>query len=315
MDRHVWLRLNRDLPAGEAEALHQLFPTVTFSPEVAPADHPSIEIVFTNSRLPDDVTAQLPALKWIHTSYGGGLSYLTPAVVARGIAVTCSRGVQAHALSEFTEACVLALTKKLPTLWQLKQQRRWDETAMPDTLTGKVAGLLGLGAMGSAVAQRLHKQGMRVRAIRRNIHDVPPYVESVTAMDRLPELLRDCDVLVIGLPGSEAMRDLIGERELQSMKKTSFLINLVTREIVNDAALLRALQDGWIAGAACNVFGTNPLPADSPLWDAPNLIISPNVAQGDPQRWQKLKAIFTHNLGQFLSGKPMTNIVNGTTAY
>ena len=314
MDRPVWLRLNRDLPAGEAEALHQLFPTVRFSGEVAPADYPAIDVVFTNSRLPDDVTAQLPALKWIHTSYGGGLSYLTPSVVARGIAVTCSRGVQAHALSEFTEACVLALTKKLPMMGQRKQEHRWDETIAPDTLSGKVAGLLGLGAVGSAVAQRLHKHDMIVRAIRRNLHDVPPYVESVSAMVRLLDIMADCDFLIIGLPGGEAFRNLIGERELQTMKPTSYLINLVTRDIVNDDALLKALRNGWIAGAACNVFGANPLPADSGLWDAPNLIISPNVASSDPQRWQKLRTVFTSNLTQHLQGKPMVNIVTAASS-
>ncbi len=314
MDCHVWLRLGRDLPQGEADALHRQFPNVKFSADPKPEDYPSIQVVFTNSRLADEQAAQLPGLKWIHTTYGGGLNYLTPSVVARAIPVTSSRGVQAEPLSEFTEACVLAFAKKFPSLWQAKQERRWDETIRPDTLAGKVVGLLGLGAVGSAVAQRLHKQGMSVRAIRRKIHDVPPYVDAVYAMDRLPDLLRDCDVLIISLPGSDAMRGLIGERELQSMKKTSYLVNLVTREIVPDAALLRALQNGWIAGAACNVFEANPLPAESPLWDAPNLIISPGIASSDPQRWQKLRKVFTDNLARYLPGQPMANTVNGTDA-
>lgn len=314
MDCHVWLRLGKDLPQGEAAALAGQFPNVKFSVEVEPKDYPTVQAVFTNSRLADDLAAQLTGLKWIHTTYGGGLSYLTPSVVACGVVVTCSRGVQAQALSEFTEACVLALIKKFPALWQLKQERRWDESMHPDTLTGKVVGLLGLGAVGSAVAQRLHKQGMVVRAIRRAIHDVPPYVDAVYAMDRLPDLLHACDVLIISLPGSDAMRGLIGERELRSMKPTSHLINLVTREIVDDALLSRALREGWIAGAACNVFSTNPLPTDSALWDAPNLIISPGIASGDPQRWQKMRKIFTDNLSRYLPGQPMENIVSEASA-
>jgi phosphoglycerate dehydrogenase-like enzyme len=314
VDCHVWLRLGKDLPQGEVDVLRGQSPEVKFSVDAQPADYSSITAVFTNSRLPDELAAQLPALKWVHTTYGGGLSYLTPSVVARGIAVTSSRGVQAEALSEFTEACVLAFAKKFLTLARLKQERSWDETVRPDTLAGKVAGLLGLGAVGSAVAQRLHKQGMSVRAIRRNIHDVPSYVDSVHAMDRLPDLLRECDFLIIGLPANEALRGLIGERELQSMKKTSYLINLVTRDVVDDMALLRALQNGWIAGAACNVFEGGPLPPESPLWDAPNLIVSPNVAQGDPQRWKKLKTVFSDNLARYLSGQPMVNLVNGTNS-
>lgn len=313
MNCHIWLKLGRDLPAGEADALRGLFPAIRFSTDITPADYPSITAVFTNGRLADELAVQLTALQWIHTTYGGGLSFLTPSVVQRGITVTCSRGVQAHALSEFTEACVLALTKKLPTLWQRKQERRWDETIAPDTLSGKVAGLLGLGAVGSAVAQRLHKHGMIVRAIRRNLLDVPPFVESVSAMVRLPDVMADCDFLIIGLPGGEAFRNLIGERELHAMKPTSYLINLVTRDIVNDDALLKALRNGWIAGAACNVFGDSPLPAESGLWDAPNLIISPNVASSDPQRWQKLKSVFANNLTQHLLGKSMVNIVTAAS--
>jgi phosphoglycerate dehydrogenase-like enzyme len=98
------------------------------------------------------------------------------------------------------------------------------------------------------------------------------------------------------------------------MKPTSYLINLVTRGIVEDAVLLRALREGWIAGAACNVFETNPLPEDSELWDAPNLIISPSVAQTDPQRWQKLKKVFTDNLDRHLQGAAMENIVDAKGA-
>mgnify|MGYP003346223586 CR=1 FL=1 len=280
-----------------------------------PERYGDIDVVYTNSRLNDDLAAKLTSLKWIQTTYGGGGSYLTPSVVARKIPVTCSRGVQAQPLSEFTEACVLALAKRFPLLGQLKSQRRWDETLMLDSLPGKVAGLLGFGAVGSAVAQRLHKQGMRIRAIRRNVADAPPYVERMMAMDRLAELLAEADVIVIGLPPLPNLRGLIGTAQLRSMKKTAFLVNLVTREIVDDGALATALEQGWIAGAACNVFGTNPLPENSPLWNAPNLIISPNVASTDPLRWQSLRKVFADNLGRWIKNAPLVNLVDGQGAY
>ena len=314
MSCRVWLRLGAELPEGDVEALGKQFSGVDFRVKLEPKDYPAIDAVFTNGRLADEVASQLTSLKWIQTTYGGGGSYLTPSVVARGIAVTSSRGVQAHPLSEYTETCVLAFAKKLPLLFQLKQQRHWNEDLSLDTLTGKIAGLLGLGAMGSAVAQRLHKQGMRVRAIRRNLNDVPDYVERVVGMDCLSDILAESDYLIIGLPPFDESNDLIGEKQLRSMKKTSFLINLVTRGIVDDGALATALREGWIAGAACNVFGTNPLPVDSPLWDAPNLIISPNIASTDPQRWTKLRQVFVDNLGRYLQGNPMLNLV-GTATY
>jgi phosphoglycerate dehydrogenase-like enzyme len=303
------------LPSDGVAAFTSEFPGVKFSADVAPENYPEIDVVFTNSRLNDDLAAKLTSLKWIQTTYGGGGSYLTPSVVARKIPVTCSRGVQAQPLSEFTEACVLALAKRLPLLGRLKREHRWDDTLELDGLPGKIAGLLGFGAVNSAVAQRLHKQGMRVHAIRRNINDVPPYVEEMSTMDALPQVLADSDVVVIGLPPIENLRGRIGEKELRSMKKTAFLVNLVTRQIVDDDALATALEQGWIAGAALNVFGASPLPENARLWDAPNLIISPNVASTDPERWWKLRRVFTDNLGRWQKEAPLANLVDGQGAY
>lgn len=314
MTCHVWLKLESELPEGEAEDLARRFPGVRFTVEEPGADFP-VDAVFTDRRLPDEVTAGLASLKWIHTTYGGGTAYRTPLVVARGIMVTSSRGVQAAPLAEFTEACVLALAKKLPTLIGRQRERRWDERLPLGTLPGQVAVLLGLGAVGSLVAERLHGHGMKVRAIRRNLDDVPPYVESVSGWDRLPGLLAEADFLVIGLPPTEELRGRLGEAQLRAMKPAGHIVNLVTRGIIPDAALDKALREGWIAGAACNAFETNPLPADSPLWDAPNLIISPNVSHSDPGRWRKLKAVFTENLERYLRGGDMINVVGGKGAY
>lgn len=311
MECRVWLRQVSTLPEGGIDALRRQFPDVQFSQDITPEEYARIDVVFTSKRLEDEIAIQMSSLKWIHTSYGGGASFLTPSVVNRGIPVTCSRGVQAEPLSEFTEACVLAFTKKLPLLSRLKEGRQWDEDITLDTLSGKVAGLLGLGAVGSAVAQRLHKQGMKVHAIRRKIHDIPPYVEHVYGIDQLDKVLSVADFLIIGLPAVDEVKGLIGEKELRSMKRESVLINLVTRGVIKDITLAKALRNGWIAGAACNVFETNPLPENAALWDAPNLIISPSVAQGDSKRWQKLEKVFAENLGHYLQGTPMINIIDG----
>jgi phosphoglycerate dehydrogenase-like enzyme len=312
---HVWLRVGGELPKDGVAAFTAEFPGVKFSADVKPEDYSTVDVVFTNSRLNDDLAVKLTSLKWIQTTYGGGASYLTPSVVTRKIPVTCSRGVQAQPLSEFTEACVLALAKRLPLLDRLKQEHRWDDSLELDGLPGKVAGLLGFGAVGSAVAQRLHKHDMRIHAIRRNVNDIPPYVEKMSTMDRLPQVLAESDVIVIGLPPLDGLRGLIGEKALRSMKKTAFLINLVTRQIVDDEALATALENGWIAGAALNVFSSSPLPENSRLWNAPNLIISPNVASTDPQRWLKLRQVFTGNLSRYLKKETLVNMVDSQGAY
>jgi phosphoglycerate dehydrogenase-like enzyme len=315
LDCHVWLRLGRELPGDGLNAFAGQFPNVKFTAAEVPEDSGAVNIVFTNKPLPDETTRQLSALKWIHTTYGGGASYRTALVAERGIIVTSSRGVQSVALAEFTEAAVLALAKRFPVLWRFKQERRWDETLPLNTLSGQVVGLLGLGAMGSLVAKRLRGHGMRVHAIRRNLSDVPPYVDSVSGWDRLRQILAEADFLIVALPASKELQGRLSESEFRSMKPSSYLINLVTRGIVPDAALATALRAGWIAGAACNVFETNPLPQESPLWEEPNLIISPNVAQGDPHRWEKLREIFTGNLERYLTGGDLMNVVGDKGAY
>lgn len=303
------------MPDGEVAALAEAYPAARFAVGEAPPEGEAVEVVFTNSLLPDEVSQRLGALKWIHTTFGGGAAFRTPPVVARGITVTSSRGVQAVPLAEFTEACVLALAKRFPTLWQYKGERQWDETIRLDTLSGQTAVFLGLGAVNSLVARRLHERGLRVLAIRRNLTDVPPYVDAVADWDKLPQLLAEADFLIVALPASERFHGKLGEAELRAMKSTGHVINLVTRGIIPDAVLLRALSEGWIAGAACNVFEVNPLPPESPLWAMPNLIISPNIAQGDRQRWHKLKDVFTGNLQRYLKGDPLMNIVGGAGAY
>ena len=305
----VWLRLGAELRDGEIDAFAQQFPDVAFAAGEAPAES---EIVFTNSRLSDEIVAQLPALKWIHTTFGGGAAFRAlPSVQARGITVTSSRGVQAVPLAEFTEACVLALVKSFPVLARNKAERRWDETLALDTLDGKVALFLGLGAVNGLAARRLRERGLRVRAIRRNVAEVPAYAEKVCGWDQLPALLAEADVVIVGLPAADAFRGRLGETELRAMKPTAHIVNLVTRGIIPDAVLARALNDGWIAGAACNVFETNPLPDDLPLWSAPNLIISPNIAQGDRQRWRKLRDVFTENLRRYGDGAALVNVESG----
>lgn len=315
MVRHVWLRLGREAPAETAAEMAQEFPGVRFSAEPKEIDYAGIDAVFTRNRLPDEVTAALTGLEWIHTTYGGGLSFLTDDVRRRGIVVTCSRGVQADPLSEFTEAALLAIAKKMPLMAELKRARKWDDGFELDTLAGKTALLLGLGAVNSAVARRLHRQGVRVLAIRRNVEDKPSYVDGVHGLDALARLLPETDYLVIGLPPVEGLNGLIGEAELRALRPGGAVVNLVSRGVVRDAALAKALREGWLSGAACNVFEANPPPPESELWDAPNLIVSPGVASTDPLRWRKLRKVFTDNLARRIEGAPMHNIVDGAGAY
>lgn len=315
MNCRVWLRLGHELPNGELASLAESFPGVEFTDREPEASGDIIDVVFTNRIIADDIVARMPGLAWIHTSFGGGEPYRTQIVIDRGIVVTSSRGVQAAPLAEFTEACVFALAKKFPTLMRKKQSHQWDETLRLDRLEGRIAVFLGLGAVSQVVARRLHDRGLRNRVIRRRLEDVPPFIATVSGWDRLTELLSEADFLIIGLPGMSEFRGRLGNSELRAMKPTSYIINLVTRGIICDEILFQALEEKWIAGAACNVFEHNPLPPESPLWGAPNLIISPNIAHSDPARWNKLREVFIDNLGRYLTGVPLINVVGGAESH
>lgn len=185
----------------------------------------------------------------------------------------------------------------------------------PDELTGKTLGLVGLGAVGSEVARRAKAFGLRVVATRRRPELACMYADDVRGPDELPWLLRESDFVALCAPLTRATRGLVGEDELRLMKPTAYLINVARGELVDEQGLCSALATGVIAGAGLDVFEQEPLPKRSPLWDLPNVMITPHNAGQSRRSQERVNALFRENLERYLDGRPLANVVDKPAGY
>jgi phosphoglycerate dehydrogenase-like enzyme len=256
----------------------------------------------------------MPNLKWLHVTRGGVNAYLTPAVKARSIQVTGSMGIHGTVFSEFALACILALAKKLPECMEAQKQNKWQKLA-PMKVEGKTLGIIGLGTAGAALARKAKALGLRVIATKRTATAKPMYVDVLGTPEFLPQLLSESDFVVLLLASVPSTQNIIGERELRSMKKSAYLINLTGGQAVGEKLLVRALKEHWIAGAALDAFPRQPLPTDSELWNLPNVIISPRIAGVTEEKWPALLPIFVDNLKRFAAGEPLRNVVDKELGY
>jgi phosphoglycerate dehydrogenase-like enzyme len=214
-------------------------------------------------------------------------------------------------IAEHAFAMMLAFARKLHEAMRHQAGGKWQAPAGESLgeLYEKTLLMIGLGAIGERVAQVGSALGMRVLGVRRRQVE-PPGVEAVYPLDRLQDILPQCDFVVLAPPLTQETRGMIGERELRAMKKSAFLVNVGRGRLIDEAALIRALQDGWIAGAGLDVFETEPLPAESPLWAMPNVIITAHYAGASPRYYERAMPIFLDNLRRYRDGEELRNLVD-----
>jgi phosphoglycerate dehydrogenase-like enzyme len=273
-----------------------------------------VEGIFTEEPLPDALVQQMPNLRWLHVTRGGVNSYLTPAVKARPIQVTGSKGIHGAVFSEFALACILALSKQLPQCMEAQKQKQWRRL-QPVEIEGQTIGIVGLGVAGSELARKAKALGMRVVATKRTTIEKPDYVDELGGPELLPRLLALSDFVVLLLASVPSTFNIIGESELRMMKESAYLINLSGGRAIEEKLLVRALKEGWMAGAALDAFAKQPLPQDSELWNLPNVIITPRIAGITSQKWPALLPIFADNLQRFIAGQPLCNVVDKDLGY
>ena len=317
MSFKIWLRVK--LPAAELATLQQSAPTCELrqgddDTAMDPQWIHAVDGVFTEAPLPDALVQQMPNLKWLHVTRGGVNIYLTPTVKSRPIQVTGSKGIHGAAFSEFALACILAFAKKLPDCLDAQKQKKWQKL-QPIEIEGQTLGIVGLGTVGNELARKAKALGMRVIATKRTATEKPDYVDQLGAGDFLPELLAQSDYVVLLLASVPSTFNIIGEKELRRMKRSAYLINLTGGRAIDEALLVRALKENWIAGAALDAFARQPLPEDSELWNLPNVIITPRIAGITSQKWTALLPIFSENLRRFVAGEPLLNLVDKELGY
>ncbi len=255
-------------------------------------------------------------LKWVQLA-SAGFDHARPSGILDGtVTVTNAPGVAAIPISERVLEMMLSLAKQTPVMFQQKQEKAWRRVPAQELYEATV-GLISLGHVGKEVAKRAKAFNMKVVATRRTARagELVPFVDEVLPLSSLPELIAQSDYLVLCLPLTKESKGLIGEEQLKLMKKSAYLINVARAEIVDDEALQRALREGWIAGAALDVFPKEPLPEDSPYWEMPNVIISPHIAGQSPRNDERMTAVFVENLRRYVSGQPLQNVIDIERGY
>ena len=279
------------------------------------------EVLFTSTVIPPDIAAHAPKLRWVQITAAGAEGLLDTEMVRSGIILTTASGIHAVPIGEYVMGVMLAFAKGLPAAMRAQAERTW-RPYLAEELYGKTVGILGLGAIGGYVAKLAKADGMRVLAIRRSVRRRAAGrktgiadVDELLPPSGLPYLLSQADYVVIAVPLTPESRGLIGERELRTMRPTARLINISRGAVVDEAALVRALKEGWIAGAALDVFEQEPLPGDSDLWRMDNVILTPHISGGTPVYMERAVALFSDNLRRYLAGEPLRNAVDLKQGY
>lgn len=260
-------------------------------------------------------------LEWIHSPSSGVGSILIPEVVQSSVLVTNSRGENSVTVAEQVLAYLLAFTRRLHDAVLYQRQKIWAgdiiwATRPPlDEAQGKTIGIVGFGCIGREIGRRAAAFGMRVLAIKRRPRVRTDCADLLLPPDQLPRLLKESDFVVLSLPSTAQTTRVIGAGELVLMRRSAFLINVSRGQAVDEEALVDAVREGRIAGAALDVFAAEPLPPQSLLWKLPNVIITPHYAGSSVHTWDRLAALLRKNIRRMLAGKPPLNRVNKKLGY
>ena len=309
------------MPASQVDVLRRAFPDVlfTYADSVAgmEAGIAEADVAFTSCLTPG-AFALASRLKWVHSPSAGVGSMLFPAMLESEVALSNSRGMNARAVAEHALALIFALARRIPQAVDGQRARRWlqQELSGLPTLQGRTIGIVGLGAIGAKLAHLSAALGMRVIACR--LHpkaERPPEVSEVMPSSELTRLLSQSDIVVLAAPLTAETRELIGAAELAAMKPTAWLINVARGKLVRERDLVDALNAGRLAGAGLDVVAHEPPDEDSPLWGAPNVLLTPHVAGFRDDYWEAATELFGENLRRFRAGWPLLNLVDKKAGY
>lgn len=285
------------------------------APALADAD------VFCGFHFPAELFAAASRLRWVHSASAGIEANLFPALVASDVVLTNAAGVHSTGIPEHCLALMLALARNLHGAQRLKGERRWDRVEVIVsgggicTLDGAALAVIGAGAIGQGIVRRAHALGMRVRVLRRRPEQAVEGAEAVVPPADLHALLAWADFVVLAAPLTPETRGLIDAEALRAMKSSAFLVNVGRGELVDDAALVTALERHAIAGAGLDVFRVEPLPPESPYWTLPNVIVTPHVSGYLPDFFARALGIFVDNLARWIDRRPLCNVVDKRLGY
>ena len=253
-------------------------------------------------------------LRWIHWGGVGVDAVLFPELAASGVVLTNSRGVFDRAMAETVLGLIIAFAKALPETLALQARREWRHR-LTERIEGSRVLVVGVGSIGRTVARLLRAAGMRVSGVGRTARDGDPDFDTVHGSDALITALANADYVVLVAPLTERTARMFGRRQFRAMKPGARFINVGRGPTVDEAALVEALDEGAIAGAALDVFEAEPLADDSPLWSRPNVIVSPHMSGDFIGYPEVLVEQFIANFRRWRAGEPLLNVVDKTLGF
>jgi len=290
------------------------------------AQLPDTEVLCSFS-VPDKWQELAPRLRWLQYPGAGvdGLRVNGLLDQQSQVVVTTAIGIHSATISEYVFGSMLMFNWNWPQMVRLQDSHLWAKSSGwynlgGRELAGQTLGIVGLGSIGRRIAQVGHAFGMRVLGVRRSfagsdsaIQD--PDLDQGYPPERLHELLAQSDYLVLAVPLTAETEKLIGEAELRAMKSTAYLINIARGHVIDEAALVKALREGWIAGAGLDVAEVEPLPSNSPLYGMPNVILTPHIAGVSVHYEKRLAELFAANLRRYRTGEPLLNRFDPARGY
>ena len=304
------------LDSSHVDALRRAFPDVRFlearSHDDLAAAIPEADVAFS-SMVREKSFARATRLRWIHSSAAGVGATLFPALVESDVVLTNSRGVQAPAIGEHILASVLAWRRRLHVAARRQGAGVWAQDELASLTAPPVsemrAVVVGMGSIGTEAARLLRAVGAHVEGVARRAR------EGVHGAGALRDLLPGADIVVITAPHTDETDRLFDRAMLARMKPGALLVNVGRGRIVDEAALVEALERGRPGGAVLDVFEQEPLPADSPLWQMESVVVTPHMAGFSARFWEGLVELFARNLERWRRGEPLENVVEKRRGY
>jgi phosphoglycerate dehydrogenase-like enzyme len=263
--------------------------------------------------VPAGLLPSMPKLRWAQAMSAGVEGWLGLPDLPPNLTLTCARGTHTESMPENIMGALFYVAKPVRIAVENQKSSKWVHT-MPQPLTGKTLGILGLGAIGQEVARLASAFGMRVIGTRRRPTPMPNVAE-ILPPERTDEVLAQSDYVLLLLPATPATDNFINAERLAKMKPTAWLLNFGRGHIIKDDDLIAAAKARKIAGAVLDVFRQEPLPADHPFWKAEGIIVLPHIGGPHPQRDRFVARLFVENLGRFLDGAPLKEVVDRAAGY
>jgi len=324
MSIHTVLVLSANLADPDLKLLEQLPPETNIavgnSVEAFArlADEADVILSWSASgKLLRDVFAMCPKVRWVHSRSAGLDTVLFPELAASPVPLTNGRGVFSQSLGEFALAAILYFAKDLRRMIANQQAGRWEQFDVAE-ISGQTVGIVGYGDIGRAVASRARAMGMRILAVKRHgpsLYTADPLAHQVFSPSDRTLMVAQCDYIVCAAPLTPETRGLVGEAEFAAMKPSAVVVNIGRGPVIDEAAMVRALTEKRIKGAALDVFDTEPLPADHPFYRLDNVLLSPHCADHTADWTEQAMRFFLAQFERYHEGRPLENVVNKQLGY